>query len=472
MIKKKNIIISVLTAMLIVTLAVMCFYANTMGAKLQVNVRNVELNAIELDYSSIINQFENAKVTKEGSVTTFEGYQTLDASLFEGLDNVSESDIESSVGCQIKYNFTYDSEANIVTLSALMENGEKLEIEEIYGSAFIDENGRLDAVMDFDGEYVLLSEMQDMGLIQNCGWFSRLFKKVVKAVVAVAAVAVCVATAGAGVAAVIAIGAAVGAAESVATQLLETGKVSLGAVLVDTALGAIPGGTGAKTVAKESIKAGAEIAAKKAAKEAAEKVVKNVASKYTNSFNKDLVQYLKNEKLTPEQISKRLKNYPAPKNEKWNFVDEYGNKVLDKNELAKKGGNGTIKSASTGEEVADVISGGLVFRENVTSAVVRTSKEIVDNPSGNFKIFNELLWDQVTDKRINNAMVNKIRDYFKKKGMDIENIKVRDIEKYRTDNKLTWHECTDKRTAQLVPQEIHSTVKGGIPHSGGRAEVR
>ena len=276
MIKKKNLIISALTAMLIVTLAVMCFYANTMGAKLQVNVRNVELNAIELDYSSIINQFENAKVTKEGSVTTFEGYQTLDASLFEDLDNVSESDIESSIGCQIKYNFTYDSEANIVTLSAIMENGEKLEIEEIYGSAFIDENGRLDAVMDFDGEYVLLSEMQDMGLIKNCGWFSRLFKKVVKAVVAVAAVAVCVATAGAGVAAVIAIGAAVGAAESVATQLLETGKVSLGAVLVDTALGAIPGGTGAKTVAKESIKAGAEIAAKKATKVVTNKTLKSV----------------------------------------------------------------------------------------------------------------------------------------------------------------------------------------------------
>ena len=71
-------------------------------------------------------------------------------------------------------------------------------------------------------------------------------------------------------------GAAVGAAESVATQLIETGTVCLGAVLVDTALGAIPGGTGAKTVAKESIKAGAEIAAKKAAKEAAEKTAKAV----------------------------------------------------------------------------------------------------------------------------------------------------------------------------------------------------
>ena len=61
-------------------------------------------------------------------------------------------------------------------------------------------------------------------------------------------------------------GAAVGAAESVATQLIETGTVCLGAVIVDTALGAIPGGTGAKTVSKESIKAGEEIVVKKATK--------------------------------------------------------------------------------------------------------------------------------------------------------------------------------------------------------------
>ena len=74
-------------------------------------------------------------------------------------------------------------------------------------------------------------------------------------------------------------GAAVGAAESVATQLIETGTVCLGAVIVDTALGAIPGGTGAKTVAKESIKAGAEIAAKKAAKDASEKAAKEIAEK-------------------------------------------------------------------------------------------------------------------------------------------------------------------------------------------------
>lgn len=322
MIKKKNIIITVLTALLVVTLAVMCFYANSMGAKMQVNVRNVELKAIELDYSSIINQFENAKVTKEGSVTKFEGYQTLDASLFEGLDNVSESDIESAEGCQIKYNFTYDSETNIVTLSAIMENGEALEIEEIYGSAFIDEKGNLDAVMDFDGEYVLLSEMQNMGLIQNCGWFSRLFKKVAKAVIAVAAVAVCVATAGAGVAAVIAIGAAVGAAESVATQLIETGTVCVGAVLLDAALGAIPGGNGAKAVAKETVKVASKNATKSTAKNVAEKTAKETVEKTIKSVNEGLPKIsFTNKKLQHE--SKHAGDFGLTGNWNNDFATKY-----------------------------------------------------------------------------------------------------------------------------------------------------
>ena len=49
--------------------------------------------------------------------------------------------------------------------------------------------------------------------------------------------------------------------------------------MVDTALGAIPGGTGAKTVAKESAKLGAEITAKRVAKEASEKATKEAAEK-------------------------------------------------------------------------------------------------------------------------------------------------------------------------------------------------
>lgn len=38
-----------------------------------------------------------------------------------------------------------------------------------------------------------------------------------------------------------------------------------------------------------------------------------------------------------------------------------------------------------------------------------------------------------------------------------------DVRNYRKENHLTWHECGDRKTMQLVPAEVHSNV----PHSGG-----
>jgi hypothetical protein len=43
-----------------------------------------------------------------------------------------------------------------------------------------------------------------------------------------------------------------------------------------------------------------------------------------------------------------------------------------------------------------------------------------------------------------------------------------EVRKYRSDNNLTWHECEDQKTMQLVPSEVH----GNIPHSGGIAEAK
>ena len=219
---------------------------------IQQQVRTIELNT-ETDYASILNEFENSELKTDGSLTTFVGYQTLSADLFAEFDNVSENDIEEVEGMQIKYDFSYDNETNIVTLSAKMVNGDAIEIEEIYGSAFINDLGDIDAVMYFDGEYVLLSEMQDAGLIQNCGWFSSLFNKIFVAVVAVVTVAVVaaviVSTAGAGLTAVIAAGAIAGSVTGgVAGGVIsytEYGKLDwrwiVGGLVIGGALGAAAG---------------------------------------------------------------------------------------------------------------------------------------------------------------------------------------------------------------------------------------
>ena len=471
MIKKKSFWFISLISLLIVSVAVLFFYSNTIGAKeTQLKVRNVELTT-ELDYSSIINSFENARVTKEGSLTTFEGYQTLDASIFEGLDNVSASDIESSVGCQVKYNFSYDNETNVVTLSAVMENGDDFAIEEIYGSAFIDENGRLDAVMDFDGEFVLLSEMQNAGMIQNCGWFSNLFKTFVKVAIAVVAVAVCVATAGAGTVACIAIGAAVGATESVATQLIETGKVNVGTLVMDTALCAIPGGPAGKALAKGTAKA-ASSSAKAVAKNATKNTAKSVLKKYSNKYNKEVIEYLQKEKVSPERLRQRVGSLANPDNKDWKVFYANGKKMVSKDDFALKGGNGTVRRTSDGGEVADVIQGAVVFREKHVKHVIKMETNVTAEAKKNMPKFDNKLREQLKDLSNTDKSLQEIRKYFKQQGKDIKKLKIKDIEAYRLGKKLAWHECSDKRTIQLVDREVHSVASGGIPHSGGRSEVK
>ena len=180
------------------------------------NVRTVTLAETDIDFQALLDEFENGELIQEDNVTTFRGTQALDSEIFEEIDTISENEIEDISNCVVSYVFTYDSDNNVVTISAEMENeyGE-IEIDTITGVGFINEQGEIDAVMNVEGEGILLSEMREAGMIQNCGWFSKLVKKVAK-VVAVTAVVVAagvgVATTTAGVAATIAAYATVTAA--------------------------------------------------------------------------------------------------------------------------------------------------------------------------------------------------------------------------------------------------------------------
>ena len=219
-----------------------------MVSKLQVKnvttnlaTRTVNLQDECIDYESILNEFEDATIQTNGTLTTFEGFKTIDASALEEFDNLSDSDIEQSENSTVRYYFTYDEKTNIVTISAEMknENGE-IEIEEISGVGFINDKNEIDAVMNIDGESILLSEMNEAGMIQNCGWFKKLIKKVVKvavitvAVVAVAAAtaAVVVATAGAAAPALVAAG--VGITTTAASGIAAAAGVAAGALFMAT----------------------------------------------------------------------------------------------------------------------------------------------------------------------------------------------------------------------------------------------
>ena len=247
--KRTKFNISILSICLALTCCLTYCLANYFEAQhtTAVVVRTIDATPNEIDYQSILEEFEDAKLDTVGTLTTFEGTKSISLEDFTELDNLSESDIETYENMTVTYNLSYDLETNIVTVSATTKNGENtIEVEEIQGVAFINEKGNVDAVMNIDGEGLLLSEMQDMGIIQNCGWFKKLFKKVVKVVAVAAAVvavaAVVVATVGATAPAVVAVGAGVvagTAATTLTSTCLTVAMVAAGISLAATAVASI-----------------------------------------------------------------------------------------------------------------------------------------------------------------------------------------------------------------------------------------
>ncbi len=246
-------------ALISCVLALLCgfVYCSTtyLSAKNTTNIqavtRTIEVSQNSIDYESIFEEFEDATLVTERSLTTFEGYQTLNLSDFGELDLVADTDLQEDLNMQVKYNFSFDAETGIVTLSAKTTNSDGvIEIDEIQGIAFYNQNGKFDAYLDVDGECVLLSEMQDAGMIANCGWFKNLWKKVVVAVIAVVVVSAVatavVATCGAGLGACIAAGAVAGGITGgVAGGVIsyqETGEVQIWAVVGGLIGGAVLGG--------------------------------------------------------------------------------------------------------------------------------------------------------------------------------------------------------------------------------------
>ena len=252
-IKKKNFIFVSLLLAVICGLAycLSSFINSRQISQTTSAIRTIEVKQNEIDYQSIFDEFEDAKLETEGSLTTFEGVKPISIDDLSALDNLSESDLEVCDDISVKYNFSYDAETGMVTLSATTVSGDiVIEVDEIQGVAFYNEYGAIDALLEVDGECVLLSEMQDAGMISNCGWFSRLFKKIVVAVVAVVVVsavaAAVVATCGAGLGACIAAGAiaggiTVGVAGGVISYQ-ETGEVQVWAVFGGIIGGAALGG--------------------------------------------------------------------------------------------------------------------------------------------------------------------------------------------------------------------------------------
>lgn len=193
-------------------------------------VRTVELSEEKIDNQAVLNSFDDVAIKVDGSLTSFTGYQCLDASLLDDLDEINASYSDNDDTCRIKYDIQYDSESNTVIISAKLEESDGTTyIDNVEGICFLDDSGDINAVLNVDNDGILLSEMRDSSAIQNCGWFSKLIKKVatVGAVAAatVAVVTIVVATAGVAAPAVVGVGVAAVSASSAALTIASTSLI-------------------------------------------------------------------------------------------------------------------------------------------------------------------------------------------------------------------------------------------------------
>lgn len=245
----------ILTIISIITMALVLFVSpilatniNTTAQKEQVQqTRTISASESLIDSENIFNSYEEQTLEIKDSVVTFEGNQTISLEDLCDLDEVSKDELEPQENLVIKYKYGYNNETNEVTLKVVSVSGEEeIIIDTIYGEAFINDAGEIDAYLEVEDEIILLSELQEAGMIENCGWFSKMIKKAICRTVTVAAVVTIVAaTCGAGLGATIAIGAAVGVVTGGVTGGVEsykaTGKVQVGAVFAGIGVGAAVG---------------------------------------------------------------------------------------------------------------------------------------------------------------------------------------------------------------------------------------
>ena len=240
--------VAVMAVLMVFVMSGYYFLANIVNAEkgeIATELRTISLsNAPQEDYQTVFEKFDDYELNTEGTLTTFTGSQTINSSVLQEIDNLSISETENIADCQVSYEFTYDVESNVITIYAYMNNeyGE-VEVDKISGVCFIDDNNEIDAVMNIDGEGILLSEMRNAGKIQNCGWFANLVRSVATvvavtaAVVAVAAVVVATcgtaapAVAAAGVAAATVGTAATGAAATIAAVSISVAAIAAGVAI-------------------------------------------------------------------------------------------------------------------------------------------------------------------------------------------------------------------------------------------------
>lgn len=230
--------LSILISVLVVILGLSSCGNNKESIKTPVRDVNIVDTSVSLD--SI---FYSYNIETNDNVTTVEAQKLITREDFENINNLSEV----SVGNDnfIDFDIVYDADTNIISITASMDNElGYLEAETIYGVAFTNEDGNIDAALDCDGEMILLSDLGGVSSIEECKWFKKICKTVksfAKDVVETV-VDVAVDTAAVVVAAAPAIATAVVVTAVAVAALPEVIIIGEGVAVAGTSVGIIAGG--------------------------------------------------------------------------------------------------------------------------------------------------------------------------------------------------------------------------------------
>ncbi len=220
--KKKRFIASVVAIIMALFCGVYFIVSNEYQRK--ASIRTMQISEQKIDYSSIFNEFEDAKlmVDEQTNSVEFSGMQTIDKAMFDEIDNISFNADEQ--GVEIEYEFDYSADTNEFYLSIIANKEDGVIVDKWFGVPFVTENNEIDISFATDDGIILLSELDENETLENCGWFSRL-KKAAKAIVKNAPVIAVVATVVAVV--IVAAPAVAAAATTVSTAVAVGGGAAL-----------------------------------------------------------------------------------------------------------------------------------------------------------------------------------------------------------------------------------------------------
>lgn len=186
---RTKVITSIIALILSAVLLFVAVAVNNNTGKTNV-MRTISLSESNVEYATFFNEFEDAEliIDEENNSLKFSGTQTLSTDILSGIDLISSTDNEE--GVDIRYIFDYNADNNEFYLSVIADTEDGVIIDDWYGVPFVTEDSQIDIAFATDDGIIYLSDLEESGILENCGWFSKLLKGIAIAVAVVAAIAV------------------------------------------------------------------------------------------------------------------------------------------------------------------------------------------------------------------------------------------------------------------------------------------